>query len=100
MRRDIARPTGPTCGTTPPRAWLLGCEGKWAIHPSQVPLANQVFTPSEDDVTRAERVIKAMEEAQAQGRGAVALEGRLIDMASIKQAEVIVGKARAIGGRK
>ncbi len=82
------------------RGAVLGCEGKWAIHPSQVPLANQVFTPSEADVTKAKRVIEAMEEAQAQGRGAVALEGRLIDMASIKQAEVIVGKARTIEGRK
>ncbi len=84
----------------PKRGAALGCEGKWAIHPSQVRLANQVFTPTEEDVTRAERVIKAMEEAQAQGRGAVALDGRLIDMASIKQAEVIVGKARTISQRK
>ena len=82
------------------RGAVLGCEGKWAIHPSQVPLANDVFTPSKEDVAKARRVIKAMKEAQAEGRGAVALDGRLIDMASIKQAEVIVGQARAIGRRK
>ena len=70
------------------------------LSPSQVPLANEVFTPSDEDVAQAQRVIKAMEEAQAEGRGAVALDGRLIDMASIKQAEVIVGKARAAGRLK
>ncbi len=82
------------------RGAVLGCEGKWAIHPSQVPLANAVFTPSKEDVAKARRVIKAMKEAQAEGRGAVALDGRLIDMASIKQADVIVAKARTIGRRK
>ena len=78
------------------RAAVLGCEGKWAIHPSQVALANELFTPSEDDVTKARRIIAAMEQAQKEGKGAVALDGRLIDIASIKQAEVMVSKAEAI----
>ncbi len=78
------------------RAAVLGCEGKWAIHPSQVALANELFTPSEDDVTKARRIIAAMEQAQKEGKGAVALDGRLIDIASIRQAEVMVSKAEAI----
>ncbi len=81
------------------RAAVLGCEGKWAIHPSQVELANELFTPSEDEVTKARRIIEAMEQAHKEGRGAVALDGRLIDIASIKQAEVLVSKAEAIADR-
>jgi len=78
------------------RSAVLGCEGKWAIHPSQTKLANDVFTPSEAEVTKAKRIIEAMEQAQKEGRGAVALDGRLIDIASIKQAEVMVRKAEEI----
>jgi malyl-CoA/(S)-citramalyl-CoA lyase len=79
------------------RSAVLGCEGKWAIHPSQVDIVNQIFSPSEEEVTRAKRVISAMEEAKREGRGAVTLDGRLIDLASIRQAEVLVRKAEVIG---
>jgi malyl-CoA/(S)-citramalyl-CoA lyase len=78
------------------RAAVLGCEGKWAIHPSQVALANDVFTPSAAQVERARRILAAMEQAKREGRGAVALDGRLIDIASIRQAEVLVKTAEAI----
>lgn len=78
------------------RAAVLGCEGKWAIHPSQVDMANELFSPSEDEIATANRILEAMEEAQKEGRGAVALDGRLIDIASIKQAEVLVKKAEQI----
>ena len=78
------------------RAAVLGCEGKWAIHPSQITLANEVMSPSEADVTKARRIIAAMEEAAEQRRGAVSLDGRLIDYASIRQAEVLVKKAEMI----
>jgi malyl-CoA/(S)-citramalyl-CoA lyase len=81
------------------RAAALGCEGKWAIHPSQVALANEAFSPSEAEVARARRILEAMEQAKREGRGAVALDGKLIDLASIRQAEVLVKKAEAIGGR-
>ncbi|MCK5445844.1 MAG: CoA ester lyase, partial [Rhodospirillaceae bacterium] len=77
-------------------AAVLGCEGKWAIHPSQVDQANELFSPSEAEVTKAKRIIEAMEQAQKEGKGAVTLDGRLIDIASIKQAEVIVTKAESI----
>jgi malyl-CoA/(S)-citramalyl-CoA lyase len=74
----------------------LGVEGKWAIHPSQVELANQVFTPPDSEVDRARRILVAMDEAAKQGRGAVSLDGRLIDAASIRQAQVMVDKAEQI----
>ncbi len=78
------------------RAACLGCEGKWAIHPNQIALANEVNSPSEEEVTKAKRIIEAMELAQKEGKGAVALDGRLIDIASIKQAEVMVQKAEQV----
>lgn len=78
------------------RAAVLGCEGKWAIHPSQIAMANQVMSPSEGEVTKAQRILAAMAEAEAAGKGAVSLDGRLIDYASIRQAEVLVEKARQI----
>ena len=78
------------------RAAVLGCEGKWAIHPSQIALANEVMSPSEAEVSRAKRILVAMKEAEAQGKGAVSLDGRLIDYASIRQAQVLVEKAAQI----
>jgi malyl-CoA/(S)-citramalyl-CoA lyase len=80
------------------RAAVLGCEGKWAIHPSQIKLANEVMSPSEKEVTRAQRILEAMAQAAAEGKGAVSLDGRLIDYASIRQAEVLVQKAKQIAG--
>jgi malyl-CoA/(S)-citramalyl-CoA lyase len=71
----------------------LGVEGKWAIHPSQIELANEVFTPPDSEVDRARRILTAMDEAAAEGKGAVSLDGRLIDAASIRQAQVMVDKA-------
>jgi malyl-CoA/(S)-citramalyl-CoA lyase len=74
------------------RAAALGCEGKWAIHPSQVALANEVFTPTEEEISRARRILEAMEDAAKEGKGAVSLDGRLIDAASIRMAENLVAK--------
>jgi malyl-CoA/(S)-citramalyl-CoA lyase len=79
------------------RSATLGMVGKWAIHPSQIALSNEVFTPSEAAVAKARRVLEAMQEAQKAGRGAVTLDGKLIDLASIRQAEVIVKQAELIG---
>jgi malyl-CoA/(S)-citramalyl-CoA lyase len=79
------------------RAAVLGYEGKWAIHPSQIELANQVFTPSEAEVTKARRIMTAMDEAAKAGKGAVSLDGKLIDIASIRMAEALLKKAEAIG---
>jgi malyl-CoA/(S)-citramalyl-CoA lyase len=78
------------------RTAILGCEGKWAIHPSQVALANEIFTPPPKEVERAEAILAAMKEAQETGFGAVALKGVLIDAASIRQADVIVKQMKMI----
>ena len=95
---DFSDPDGYTAQAK--RAATLGCEGKWAIHPSQIDLANTLFSPSEAEVTKARRIIDAMAKAQKEGKGAVALDGRLIDIASIKQAQVMVEKAEQIKASK
>ena len=79
------------------RVATLGMVGKWAIHPKQVKLANEVFTPSAKAVSEAREIIAAMETAKAEGQGATTYKGRLIDIASIKQAQVIVDTAEMIG---
>ena len=81
------------------RAAALGCEGKWAIHPAQIALANEVMSPSAGEVEQARRILDAMARAQKEGKGAVSLDGRLIDIASIKQAEAMVEKADRIAAR-
>ena len=78
------------------RAAVLGYEGKWAIHPSQIALANEVFTPSDGELARAQRILDAMNQAAKEGRGAVSLDGKLIDIASIRMAETLLNKANAI----
>ena len=79
------------------RAATLGFEGKWAIHPSQINLANAVMTPAKEDITQAVAILEAMDEAKQTGKGAVSLNGKLVDLASIRQAEVLVEKGRQIG---
>ncbi len=78
------------------RSATLGMVGKWAIHPNQIAVANEVFTPPEHKVTEAKEILAAMEEATRSGAGAVVYKGRLVDIASIKQAEVIVKQAELI----
>ena len=80
------------------RSATLGMVGKWAIHPKQVALANEVFTPSPEAVAEAREILSAMEAAKARGEGATTYKGRLVDIASIKQAEVIVRMAEMTGG--
>ena len=81
------------------RAAALGCEGKWAIHPDQVALANEVFTPADAEVARARRILEAMERAAKEGKGAVSLDGRLIDAASIRMAENLMRKIEHLSAR-
>ncbi|MCT4553866.1 MAG: L-malyl-CoA/beta-methylmalyl-CoA lyase [Pelagimonas sp.] len=78
------------------RSATLGMVGKWAIHPKQIALANEVFTPSDEAVNEAREILAAMEQAKANGEGATVYKGRLVDIASIKQAEVIVAQAELI----
>jgi len=97
---------GPSCDFKDPegfraaanRAAVLGYEGKWAIHPSQIDLCNEVFTPSAAEVTKARRIMEAMAQAAREGRGAVSLDGRLVDYASIRMAEALLAKADAMQG--
>ena len=91
---DFKDPDGFLAAAT--RAAVLGYEGKWAIHPSQIELANQVYTPSQAEVAKARRIVAAMAQAAKEGRGAVSLDGRLIDIASIRMAQALLAKADSI----
>ncbi len=78
------------------RASYLGFDGKWAIHPSQIDIANEVFSPTPEEVERARRLVAAYEEAQASGLGAVAVDGTMVDAASVRIARNILTKAELI----
>lgn len=91
---DFSDPEGYKAGAR--RAAALGIEGKWAIHPSQIDLANEVFSPPPKEVERAEKIIAAMKEAEAQGKGAAALDGKMIDAASERMAKNVIVVADAI----
>jgi len=82
------------------RGAALGIEGKWAIHPSQIELANQVFSPPEAEVQRARRILDALEQAAREGKGAAQLDGKMIDAASARMANVVVEMAQAIAGKR
>jgi len=94
---DFSDPDGYMAGAR--RAAALGCEGKWAIHPSQVALANEVFSPPQAEVTKARRIIEELRKAEAEGRGAAALDGKMIDAASEKMARNVLTVAEAIAAR-
>jgi len=72
------------------RAASIGIEGKWAIHPSQIDLANKVFSPPEAEVNKAKRILEELDKAAKEGKGAAQLDGRMIDAASARMAENIV----------
>ncbi len=82
------------------RGAALGIEGKWAIHPSQIELANQVFSPPAAEVARAQRILESLAQAAREGKGAAQLDGRMIDAASARMAQNVVDMAKAIGGRR
>jgi malyl-CoA/(S)-citramalyl-CoA lyase len=78
------------------RAAALGYEGKWAIHPSQIKMANEVFSPTDKEVEKAERMVVALKEAEAQGKGAASLDGKMIDAASERMARNVIATSDAI----
>jgi Citrate lyase beta subunit len=78
------------------RAAAMGFEGKWAIHPSQIELANKVFSPPESEVIKAMRIIEELDKAAKEGKGAAQLDGRMIDAASARMAENIVNVNKII----
>jgi len=75
----------------------LGFQGKWAIHPAQVPVINEVFAPTLDEVREARRVIEAYEAAKAGGQGAITIDGALVDEAMLKLMERRAAAARKLG---
>jgi malyl-CoA/(S)-citramalyl-CoA lyase len=93
---DFSDPEGYKAGAR--RAAALGAEGKWAIHPSQVELANEVFSPLPDEVDRARRIVDELRRAEADGRGAAAVDGKMIDAASERMAQTVIQMAGAIEG--
>tara|TARA_B100000925_G_scaffold175885_1_gene132549 strand:- start:85 stop:1029 length:945 start_codon:yes stop_codon:yes gene_type:complete len=82
------------------RAAAIGYEGKWAIHPSQINLANDVFSPPTSEVERAKKIIEELEKAAALGKGAAQLDGRMIDAASERMAQNIVNIDNLISKKK
>ncbi len=92
---DIDDPEG--FRTSAKRANYLGCDGKWAIHPSQIEIANEVFAPDPETARRASRIVTAYEEALAEGTGAVSVDGQMVDEATNKMAREIVATAKAAG---
>jgi citrate lyase subunit beta/citryl-CoA lyase len=75
----------------------LGYEGLMAIHPSQLPIINEVFSPSEEEIAEWHRIIDAMAQAEADGRGTLRLDGRLIDAAHVETARLRLERARLLG---
>lgn len=78
-------------------ARAMGYDGKWCIHPAQIDLTNELFSPSADDIAWAQRVIEAYEDANQRGLGAVELDNRMIDAANIRMAQTTIDQARAAG---
>ena len=81
------------------RVAALGYDGKWAIHPKQIPLANEVMSPPDEAVTHARRVLEALEEAAKKGAGAAQLDGKMIDIASEKMARNLISQADQIAAK-
>ncbi len=79
------------------RSRLLGCDGKWALHPDQIAVVNEVFSPSADELARAQGIMDALEGASDDGRGVLALAGEMVDEATRKSAEDIIARGRAAG---
>ena len=75
-------------------ACALGFDGKWAIHPNQIEIINSVFSPSSADIERARKVLDANDKAKAEGRGAVSVDGRMVDQATVRLAQQLWDQAR------
>jgi len=96
-------PTKSFASRSPPlaakRGAAIGIEGKWAIHPSQIDLANQVFSPPLKEVEKAKRILEELSIASKEGKGAAQLDGRMIDAASARMAENIVNIDKQINNK-
>lgn len=79
------------------KACALGCDGKWVIHPDQIDIVNQVFTPSIMDIKRAKQILASIEDAHKAGKGAISVEGKMIDQATVRLAEKMCAQAAYLG---
>lgn len=75
------------------RGLILGCAGKWAIHPAQIPIALEVYTPPAEQVAHARKMIAAYKEAQGQGLGAIQIDGEMVDAASVRILQNVLDRA-------
>lgn len=81
------------------RAKQLGAVGKWAIHPSQVEIAQEVFSPTQEAIDKAYRAVAAYREAQAQGLGAIQVDGQMVDVATVRLVQRVIDQAEMFGMR-
>jgi malyl-CoA/(S)-citramalyl-CoA lyase len=75
----------------------LGCDGKWAIHPAQIEVINDVFTPATSEIELAQKILDANKKAISLGKGAIAVEGRMVDQATVRMAQQLCSQARHLG---
>lgn len=92
---DFKNPDGLERSAAVSRA--LGCDGKWVIHPGQIDVVNQVFTPSKQDIQLARRILDAIKTADRAGKGAIGVEGKMIDQATVRLAKKMWNQAKSIG---
>jgi citrate lyase beta subunit len=77
----------------------LGYDGKWVIHPDQIAIINELYTPSAEDVERSRRILEAYEQAKCEGCGSLAIDGKMVDAASIRVAQVICSQWEVLAKR-
>ena len=78
-------------------ASAIGCDGKWAIHPNQIKIINETFSPSKEEIERAEKIVSAYKKKKT---GAIAVDGRMVDNATINMAQKLFEKSKFIGKRE
>jgi citrate lyase beta subunit len=77
----------------------MGYTGKFAIHPAQLDIINEMFSPSEEELDYAKRVVRVWDEAESAGRGSTSLDGNMIDVPVVKRAKNLLALAREMAGR-
>ena len=75
----------------------IGFSGKQVIHPNQIPVVQEAFTPSDEEIAYARRIVETFEASQKEGKGAYSLDGKMIDMPLLRNAEKVLARAKAAG---
>ena len=75
----------------------LGFSGKQIIHPNQVSIVQEAFTPSDEEITYAKRIVETFEASQKEGKGAYSLDGKMVDMPLLRNAQKVLARAKAAG---